>query len=82
MDFSERPEVAAAYQLKSPFKPHRNTYRGLRRISGLIGSVRIAFDADDVSARRVIYDEQTDSILIRNPGETLKGKIREAAPAA
>ncbi|MEN5179208.1 nucleoid-associated protein [Comamonas testosteroni] len=80
--FSERPEVAAEYQLKTPFKPHRNTYKGLRRITGTIGSVRIAFDADDVSAGRVIYDEQTDSILITSPGEALKEKIREATPAA
>ena len=78
VDFAAEAAAEGRFHANTPFKPHPGTYRGLRRISGTVGTVKISFDVNDLQARRVTYDPQTDALLIKEPGEALKSKIRDA----
>lgn len=65
------------YNISSRFKPDGKTTRGLRRITGTMGSVRISFDVEDVRSGAIEYNAQDDSIIIRRPSDKLKQDILE-----
>ena len=69
------------YHLDDRFTPYRKTYIGLKRVSGKIGTISIAFDVADVQAERVRYDSNSDSIVLTSPSDQLKTAILEYAPA-
>lgn len=71
-----------AYHLNDRFAPHRKTYIGLKRVSGKMGTVSVAFDVADVLTERVRYDSDTDSLVIASPSDSLKLIIKENAPAS
>lgn len=73
---------ANTYHLDDRFKPHRAVYVGLKRVSGKIGTVSLAFDVADVLAERVRYDPKTDAIILAAPSDHLKSAIQEHATAA
>lgn len=68
------------YQLDDRFTPHRKTYIGLKRVTGKIGTVSLAFDVADVQAERVRYDPNSNAIILTSPSEKLKAAIQEHAP--
>ena len=69
------------YHLDDRFMPYRKTYIGLKRVTGRIGTVSLAFDVADVQAERVRYDSNSNSIILTSPSEQLKTAIQEYAPA-
>jgi|GEM_PF-548997 len=69
------------YHLDDRFMPYRKTYIGLKRVTGKIGTVSLAFDVADVQAERVRYDSNSNSIILTSPSEQLKTAIQEYAPA-
>lgn len=69
------------YHLDARFKPDRQSYIGLKRVRGKIGTVSLSFDVADVQAERVRYDAGTDSIIVTSPTDALKSAIQEHAPA-
>ena len=68
-----------SYNLNDRFAPHRKSYIGLKRVSGRMGSVSVAFDLADVLAERVRYDLGTDTLIIASPTEELKRAIQDNA---
>lgn len=70
-----------SYNLNARFAPHRKSYIGLKRVTGKMGSVSVAFDVADVLSERVWYDPGTDSLVLASPSEELKRIIEENAPA-
>lgn len=72
------------YKFDGRFKPDRKTTQNLRRITGVMGSVRVSFDVQDVRTGTVEYDAQRDAIIIKQPSKKLKQDILEHvdAPAA
>lgn len=72
---------AGGYHLDDRFTPYRKTYVALKRVTGKIGTVTLAFDVADVLAERVRYDSNSDSIILTSPSEQLKTAIQEHAPA-
>lgn len=79
--YVQNSAAAGGYHLDDRFTPFRKTYIGLKRVSGKIGSVSLAFDVADVQAERVRYDSNSDSIILTSPSEQLKIAIQEYAPA-
>jgi nucleoid-associated protein len=74
---------AAQFQVSHQFKPDRDSYRALKRVSGKMGSVSVSFDVADVLQGRVAYDEASDALLIYGPAPELKRGVTEnAAPGA
>jgi nucleoid-associated protein len=69
-----------SYNLNDRFAPHRKSYIGLKRVSGKMGSVSVAFDVADVLAERVKYDPDMDSLVLASPSDELKRIIKENAP--
>lgn len=70
-----------AYRFDGRFKPDRKVTQALRRIRGTMGTVSVAFDVEDVRTGKVIYDPQTDSIIIRQPNQQLRQEIQEHVDA-
>lgn len=70
-----------SYNLNDRFAPHRKSYIGLKRVTGKMGSVSVAFDVADVLAERVRYDPDIDSLVLASPSDELKRIIEENAPA-
>lgn len=68
-----------SYNLNDRFAPHRKSYIVLKRVSGRMGSVSVAFDMADVLAERVRYDPGTDTLVIASPTEELKRAIQDNA---
>lgn len=69
------------YKFDGRFKPDRKTARGLRRITGTIGTVRLSFDVEDVRSGAVEYDRRRDAIVIKQPSQKLKQDILEYVDA-
>lgn len=68
------------------FKADRAVYKRLKRISGTAGksgSVKVSFDVDDLANKRVEYNEENNSLILKNIDEDLKKEILEnsLAPA-
>jgi nucleoid-associated protein len=72
---------ADSYNLNDRFAPHRKSYIGLKRVSGKMGSISVAFDVADVLAERVRYDSEIDSLILSSPSDELKRVIKENAHA-
>jgi len=70
-----------SYNLNDRFAPHRKSYIGLKRVTGKMGSISVAFDVADVLAERVRYDSDIDSLVLAAPSDELKRIIEENAPA-
>ena len=79
-EFLAKDGNAEKYGLNTPFKPHKGTYNKLRRITGTMGTVRVAFNVEDVSSGNVFYDSKNDAIVLKNPGQELVDKISEHSP--
>ncbi|TCO80539.1 nucleoid-associated protein [Plasticicumulans lactativorans] len=69
-----------SYNLNDRFAPHRKSYIGLKRITGKMGSVSVAFDVADVLAERVKYDPDINALILTSPSDELKSIIEENAP--
>jgi nucleoid-associated protein len=69
-----------SYHLNDRFAPFRKSYVGLKRVTGKMGSVSVAFDVADVQNERVWYDPDTDSVVLASPSAELKRAIQENAP--
>lgn len=82
LSFVQEKEGPDAYHLNDRFAPHRKSYIALKRVTGRMGSVTVAFDVADVQAERVRYDPDMNSLVISNPSEDLKRVIEENGPAA
>lgn len=65
------------YRFDTRFKPDRKVTQTLRRIRGTMGTVTVAFDVEDVRTGKVMYDAQSDSIVIKQPNPKLKQEIQE-----
>lgn len=78
-DFVTTGPQAQEFQVSHQFKPDREAYRGLKRVSGKIGTVSVAFDIDDVQQGRVAYDESSNALLIYAPTAELKREVTENA---
>jgi len=68
-----------SYNLDDRFKPHRPAFIALKRVTGKIGTVTLAFDVADVKAERVRYDATDDVIILTAPTAELKSAIQENA---
>lgn len=79
VDFLRTGPLASGYQVNDTFKPHRQEFNKLRRITGRIGSISVGFDVSDVQEGRVYYDADADGIVLKNPPEMIKQAIAENA---
>lgn len=79
VDFLRTGPLASQYQVNDTFKPHRQEFNKLRRITGRIGSISVGFDVSDVQEGRVYYDADADGIVLKNPPDTIKQAIAENA---
>lgn len=66
------------YPIGESFEPHKSTYSRFKRISESFRSIKLSFDVQDVIDDMVDYDLGTQSLIIRNPPETLIEKIYRA----
>lgn len=72
---------AQNFSFSHQFKPEKTAYKGLKRVNGKMGTISVSFDIDDVTGRRVTYDESQDALLIHNPSDEIKRQVKEnAAP--
>lgn len=44
-----------------------------------MGTVSVAFDVADAAEGRVMYDSQTDSLVIRNPTADIREELKQYA---
>lgn len=75
IDFVAEGVSAGIYTFDHAFKPHRDTFRALKRIKGQVGTVLVAFDVADVKAGRVNYDQSADVLIISR--EAISESVRE-----
>ncbi|MEK6669980.1 MAG: nucleoid-associated protein [Pseudomonadota bacterium] len=80
LDFVRQKVGADSYNLNDRFAPHRRSYIGLKRVTGKMGSVAVAFDVADVQEERVKYDPDLNSLILVSPSEELKRIIKDNAP--
>lgn len=80
LDFIRQKVGADSYNLNDRFAPHRKSYIGLKRVTGKMGSVAVAFDVADVQEERVKYDPDLNSLILTSPSEELKRIIKDNAP--
>lgn len=66
------------YPVSESFAPHRATYQRLQRISGRVGNVVVSFDVEDLVNDKIYYDEESDSLIVRNIPAKLKEDILRA----
>ncbi|GAE48550.1 nucleoid-associated protein [Xanthomonas arboricola pv. pruni] len=75
---TEGPQ-AVELMISHQFVPHVRTFRQLRRLSAKMGTVSVAFDVADAAEGRVMYDSQTDSLVIRNPTADIREELKQYA---
>ncbi|AVS97754.1 hypothetical protein C8236_02185 [Paracidovorax avenae] len=81
LTFVREKDGPDSYNLNDRFAPHRRSYIALKRVTGKMGSVSVAFDVADVLAERVKYDPDINSLILASPSADLKRIIEENAPA-
>lgn len=66
------------YEVSQTFSPHPDSYKRLHRLSKRFGTISIGFEVDDLVADRIVYDEDTNSIILNEPPEDLIVDIKKA----
>lgn len=80
VDFVKDAAALDKYNISDSFQPHKDTFNRLKRIRGAIGkTIKVSFAVEDVQTGRVVYDQQTDSIVLAGPPGELKKAIQENA---
>lgn len=79
VDFVKNKADTDGFHLDDRFAPHRQTYSALKRLTGKMGTVSLSFDVADVRNELVVYDEVSDTIVLKSPSDHLKKAIRENA---
>jgi nucleoid-associated protein len=69
------------YPVSNVFQPAKSVYSKWRRIVRSFGSVKVAFEVQDVTSGTVDYDEDNGYMVIRNPPQDLVDQIRESRAA-
>ena len=64
------------YSLSTGFEPHRDTIKRLRRIFGKDKKLALSFDTD-LLGNRIIYNQNEESLLIRELPNDLKIQLDE-----
>lgn len=80
LTFVREKDGPDSYNLNDRFAPHRKSYIGLKRVTGKMGSISVAFDVADVLAERVRYNPDIDSLVLASPSDELKRIIQENVP--
>lgn len=65
------------YPVSNVFQPAKSVYSKWKRISRSFGSVKVAFEVQDVTSGTVDYDDENGYMVIRNPPQDLIDQIRE-----
>lgn len=68
----------SGYEVSEIFSPNPASYKKLMRVSRRFGSISVSFDVDDLRTELVSYDEDTDSIIIKQPPAELIRDMRKA----
>jgi len=81
VEFIKQKTDADGYHIDDQFKPHKPSVRGLQRLAAHYGSIHVSFDVDDVQHERVMYDEEHNSIVLKNPPPHIITSVKENGPA-
>ena len=77
VDFVRTGPQADQFHINDSFKPEKSVFGRLKRLRGKMGSISVAFDVDDVQAKRVRYDSQTGTLVLSNPSTDLIAEIQK-----
>lgn len=81
VEFIQQRADSDGYHIDGQFKPYKPAVRGLQRLTARYGSIHVSFDIDDVQHERVMYDEDTNSIILKNPPSNIIKSVKENEPA-
>lgn len=81
VDFIKDRADSHDYHIDEQFKPYKPAVRGLQRLAARYGSIHVSFDVDDVQNERVMYDKESNSIILKNPPEHIVKSLKENEPS-
>ncbi|OAD82079.1 hypothetical protein ATN89_21520 [Comamonas thiooxydans] len=80
VEFIQQRADSDGFHIDGQFKPYKPAVKGLQRLAARYGSIHVSFDVDDVQHERVRYDEESDSIILKNPPSHIVRSVRENEP--